>query len=117
MTFLQHTAAKYLNYFLLKKLYDARFFKEMGLKASKNGHAIDIFACSLDQAGLMELCPLVEETGGYVVMTESFKTDVFKESLKKIFTRDQSGNLQMVFNAELRALVSLITDFKTVFLL
>eukprot|EP00301_Raphidiophrys_heterophryoidea_P013524 c20965_g1_i1.p1 GENE.c20965_g1_i1~~c20965_g1_i1.p1 ORF type:complete len:756 (-),score=160.48 c20965_g1_i1:356-2623(-) len=88
------------------------FYATLAKRAAKNGHVIDLFCSSLDQPGIMEEIPCVEATSGSVVMTDSFKTDVFKESLKKMFTRekDQAGKdtpfLRMAFAASLRVLVS-----------
>jgi len=48
-------------------------------------HSVDVFACSLDQVGLLEMRELVEATGGLVVLGDSFGQSVFKESLRRVF--------------------------------
>jgi len=50
-------------------------------------HVVDIFACSLDQVGMLEMKGLVEATGGVMVLGDSFGQSVFKESFKRVFRR------------------------------
>jgi protein transport protein SEC23 len=50
-------------------------------------HILDVFACSLDQVGLLEMRELVEATGGLAVLGDSFGQSVFKESLRRVFHR------------------------------
>lgn len=71
-----------------------------------NGHAIDIFCCAIDQIGLSEMKSLAERTGGYLILTDSFTTDVFKKSLMKVFAREKTGALKMSFNATIDVLSS-----------
>jgi protein transport protein SEC23 len=40
---------------------------------------IDIFACSLDQNGLLEMQDLVKRTGGYIVLADAFEGPMFKQ--------------------------------------
>lgn len=81
-------------------------------------HVVDIFACSLDQVGLLEMAELVEATGGHMVLGDSFGQSVFKESLRRVFRvceppQDGSsppspddGMMQMGFGATLEVLTS-----------
>lgn len=75
-------------------------------------HVVDVFACSLDQVGFLELKELVEATGGLVVLGDSFGQSVFKESLRRVFTRfpddvpQDGGTMQMAFGASLEVLTS-----------
>lgn len=71
-----------------------------------NGHAIDIFCCAIDQIGLCEMKSLAERTGGYLILTDSFTTDVFKRSLMKVFARETTGALKMAFNATIDVFTS-----------
>uniref|UniRef100_A0A7S2RSN8 Protein transport protein SEC23 n=1 Tax=Eucampia antarctica TaxID=49252 RepID=A0A7S2RSN8_9STRA len=75
------------------------------LKRKSNCHVVDVFACSLDQVGLLEMHPLVEATGGLVVLGDSFGQSVFKESLRRIFALD-NGVMNMAFGATLEVLCS-----------
>ena len=47
------------------------------------GHALDVYACSLDQVGIAEMKPAVERTGGLLVQADTFANPVFRESLKR----------------------------------
>eukprot|EP00547_Thalassionema_nitzschioides_P003888 CAMPEP_0194199076 /NCGR_PEP_ID=MMETSP0156-20130528/227_1 /TAXON_ID=33649 /ORGANISM="Thalassionema nitzschioides, Strain L26-B" /LENGTH=810 /DNA_ID=CAMNT_0038923917 /DNA_START=169 /DNA_END=2601 /DNA_ORIENTATION=+ len=75
-------------------------------------HVVDVFACSLDQVGLLEMRELVEATGGVTVLGDSFGQSVFKESLKRVFTRypddaaQNPGDLVMAFGATLEIMTS-----------
>ena len=75
-------------------------------------HTVDVFACSLDQVGLLEMMELVEATGGLAVLGDSFGQSVFKESLRRVFQRfaddvpEDGGQLQMAFSCSLEVLTS-----------
>ena len=75
-------------------------------------HVVDVFACSLDQVGLLEMGQLVEATGGLMVLGDSFGQSVFKESLPCIFRRfeddipQDGGKLMMAFGASLEVFTS-----------
>lgn len=75
-------------------------------------HTVDVFACSLDQVGLLEMSGLVEATGGLMVLGDSFGQSVFKESLRRVFSRypddvpQDGGQMEMAFGASLEVLTS-----------
>lgn len=75
-------------------------------------HVLDVFACSLDQVGLLEMRELVEATGGLVVLGDSFGQSVFKESLRRVFNRyaddvpQDGGKMTMAFGCSLEVLTS-----------
>jgi len=75
-------------------------------------HTVDVFACSLDQVGLLEMRQLVEATGGLMVLGDSFGQSVFKESLRRVFNRyaddvpEDGGQLQIAFCSSLEVLTS-----------
>uniref|UniRef100_S4RVA5 Protein transport protein SEC23 n=1 Tax=Petromyzon marinus TaxID=7757 RepID=S4RVA5_PETMA len=83
-----------------------KHFEALANRATVNGHAIDIYACALDQTGLLEMkcCPNL--TGGYMVMGDSFNTSLFKQTFQRVFGRDFQGNLRMAFGAVLEVKVS-----------
>jgi len=43
----------------------------------------------------------VEKSGGYMILTDSFSTILFKESFKKMFELDENNNLKMIFKGRL----------------
>jgi len=75
-------------------------------------HVVDVFACSLDQVGLLEMSNLVEATGGLMVLGDSFGQSVFKESLLRVFNRhpddvpQDGGQLCMATGASLEVFTS-----------
>lgn len=85
-----------------------QYYQKLANQASTNGHVIDLFACSLDQVGLAEMKICAQQTGGYIVLDDSFTRGVFLNSFKKIFERDEKDNndLVMSFNAEVQVLCS-----------
>ena len=76
------------------------FYETITSTAIRSGHIIDVFSCSLNQVGLYEMRCCVEKTGGNMILTDSFTTLPFKESLKKIFELDENGILKMNFRAK-----------------
>ena len=62
-------------------------------RCAKNSHVIDIFTCSLDQIGLLEMNELSIKTGGVTVMGDSFGQTVFKESFRRMFERTESQEI------------------------
>ncbi|XP_065557092.1 protein transport protein Sec23A-like isoform X2 [Artemia franciscana] len=83
-----------------------KFYEALAMKASKNGHAVDIYTAALDQIGLLEMKSLPSLTGGNLVLADSFESSLFSESLKKVFARDEEGNCPMAFNAVMDVRVS-----------
>lgn len=49
---------------------------------------------------------LAEKTGGVVVMQENFNSDIFKESYKKLFDKDENGFLKMGFGSKIDIFLS-----------
>jgi len=83
-----------------------KFYTSLAERAVTCGFAVDIFACSLDQVGLHEMKVVIDKTGGYMVMSDSFSMHVFKDSFRKIFDCDEQGYLQLGFNAKIEVLCS-----------
>ena len=44
---------------------------------------------------------MVNSTGGYMILSDSFTTAIFKQSFQRVFNKDSQGNLLMGFNATL----------------
>ncbi len=87
------------------------YYKKVSEGCVKGGQVVDIFACSLDQVGLMEMKVLVSATGGLVVLGDSFGQSVFKESLRRVFRRQgegeaDAGALSMAFGATMEVMTS-----------
>jgi protein transport protein SEC23 len=70
-------------------------------RAADNGHAIDIYSCSLDQTGLLEMKGCCNMTGGNMVMGDSFNSSLFKQTYQRVFSKDTKGEFKMAFNATL----------------
>jgi len=92
-----------------KQHYDA-----LALRCVESCHVLDIFACSLDQVGLLEMKNCVDQTGGLVVLADTFSQSVFKESFRRVFTRfpddahsvQDRGQLTMAFAGTLECITS-----------
>ncbi|CAG8496860.1 7983_t:CDS:2, partial [Cetraspora pellucida] len=78
-----------------------KFYDALAKRSSANGHIVDIFAGCLDQVGLLEMKSMVNSTGGYMILSDSFTTSIFKQSFQRVFNKDAQGNLLMGFNATL----------------
>lgn len=81
-----------------------KFYENIAKQLVAQGHALDVFACSLDQVGLSEMKVPVEATGGLVVQTDTFHNPVFKESMKRIFASSEDpSSLRLASNATFEA--------------
>ncbi|CAD5223089.1 unnamed protein product [Bursaphelenchus okinawaensis] len=83
-----------------------KFFDSLAARAVKNGHAIDVYSCALDQTGLLEMKNCYNLTNGHVIMADSFESTLFKQSFAKVFERDCNGQLKMAFNATMEVKLS-----------
>jgi protein transport protein SEC23 len=80
---------------------DFKYYEALAKRAAANGHVVDIFSGALDQVGLLEMRSLPNYTGGHLILSDSFTTSIFKQSLMRMFSTDEEGNLDMAFNATL----------------
>ncbi|KAI9526998.1 Protein transport protein Sec23A [Dissostichus eleginoides] len=83
-----------------------KHYEALANRACANGHIIDIYACALDQTGLLEMKCCPNYTGGYMVMADSFNTSLFKQTFQRVFTKDVQGSFKMAFNATLEVKTS-----------
>eukprot|EP01087_Luapelamoeba_hula_P015523 TRINITY_DN4651_c0_g1_i1.p1 TRINITY_DN4651_c0_g1~~TRINITY_DN4651_c0_g1_i1.p1 ORF type:complete len:758 (+),score=106.88 TRINITY_DN4651_c0_g1_i1:183-2456(+) len=83
-----------------------KYFESLANRAVNSGHTVDIYACSLDQVGTLEMRYLVKKTGGLLVQADEFDTPMFKQSFQKIFARDEQHEHNMAFNATLEVQTS-----------
>lgn len=74
-----------------------RFYDKLAERAANNSHAVDLFSCSLNQTGLLEMRKLSTDTGGVMILADSFDAPVFQQSITKMFERDARGHLRMGF--------------------
>lgn len=88
-------------------------YKGLSDRAIANSIVVDVFACSLDQVGTLELSGLVSRSGGLIVLADKFGQSVFRESLRRAFERVPSdpaagGNnqLQMGFGGQIEVMHS-----------
>lgn len=90
----------------------AEYYKVLSERAVSNSIIVDLFACSLDQVGALELRVLVQRTGGLIVLADKFGQSVFRESLRRTFERipdptgATQGSLAMGFGANIEVLIS-----------
>lgn len=76
-----------------------RFYEGIAKRVSANGHVVDIYAGCLDQVGLHEMKAMPNSTNGFMVISDSFTTAIFKQSFLRSFGKDEQGFLEMGFNA------------------
>uniref|UniRef100_A0A7N5ZR15 Protein transport protein SEC23 n=1 Tax=Anabas testudineus TaxID=64144 RepID=A0A7N5ZR15_ANATE len=82
-----------------------KHYESLANRASANSHIIDIYACALDQTGMLEMKCCTNYTGGYMVMADSFNTSLFKQTFQRVFTKDVQGSFKMAFSATLEVKV------------
>eukprot|EP01130_Rhizamoeba_saxonica_P010689 TRINITY_DN4406_c0_g3_i1.p1 TRINITY_DN4406_c0_g3~~TRINITY_DN4406_c0_g3_i1.p1 ORF type:complete len:662 (-),score=131.45 TRINITY_DN4406_c0_g3_i1:945-2930(-) len=96
-----------LNKESAKHTHKARkFYEQLSTLAVSHGHAVDIYSCSLNQTGILEMQSLVKETGGLLFTCHGFGDVQFINSFRKSFTVNQNGELNMAFNAIIELSVS-----------
>ncbi|ORX60677.1 hypothetical protein DM01DRAFT_1332809 [Hesseltinella vesiculosa] len=83
-----------------------KYYEGLAKRVSTNGHAVDIFAGCLDQTGLLEMKSLANSTGGVMILADAFNTAIFKQSLQRVFQKDEQGHLRMGFNATMEVQTS-----------
>lgn len=83
-----------------------KYYEGLSKRASANGHAIDIYAGCLDQVGLLEMKSLTNATNGFMIISDSFMTAIFKQSFLRTLGKDDQGYLKMGFNGTFEVLVS-----------
>ncbi|EPZ32639.1 Sec23/Sec24, trunk domain-containing protein [Rozella allomycis CSF55] len=83
-----------------------KFYEDLAKRAATNGHTVDLFSGCLDQVGLAEMRSLSGMTGGVIVLADSFGTSLFKQSLSRLFDKDQDGFLLMGLNSSFEVLTS-----------
>ncbi|KAI9564043.1 hypothetical protein GHT06_007781 [Daphnia sinensis] len=76
-----------------------KHYEALASRACTNGHAIDIYACALDQTGLLEMKSCCNTTGGHLVMGDSFGSSLFKQTFQRVFAKDARNEYKMAFNA------------------
>lgn len=82
-----------------------KFYDGLAARIVKNGHAVDVYSCALDQTGLLEMKNMFNSSGGHVVMGDSFNSSLFKQTYQRSFDKDSAGNLKMGFNATMEVKV------------
>ncbi|XP_034044242.1 protein transport protein Sec23B isoform X1 [Thalassophryne amazonica] len=83
-----------------------KYYDALANCAAANGHSVDIYACALDQTGLLEMKCLSNLTGGHIVMGDSFNTSLFKQTFQRVFSKDYNGDFRMAFGGMLEVKTS-----------
>uniref|UniRef100_A0A8D3ECJ3 Protein transport protein SEC23 n=1 Tax=Scophthalmus maximus TaxID=52904 RepID=A0A8D3ECJ3_SCOMX len=83
-----------------------KYYEALANRSAVNGHNIDIYACALDQTGLLEMKCLSNLTGGHIVMGDSFNTSLFKQTFQRVFSKDYNGDFRMAFGGVLEVKTS-----------
>ncbi|XP_047334020.1 protein transport protein SEC23 [Impatiens glandulifera] len=86
------------------------FYKKLSERLSDSSIVLDFFACSLDQVGAAEVKVPVENSGGFMMLGDSFESEEFRKSLRHLFDRDKDGSLKMCFDVTIEIVTS--KDFK-----
>jgi hypothetical protein len=78
---------------MFKKAKD--FYDEITTRLIATKITVDIFGFSLDQFGMAEMRGICEKTGGFCIIQEQFKQQVFRDSIRKYFECDEEGLLRL----------------------
>ncbi|KAJ3450735.1 protein transport protein sec23 [Anaeramoeba flamelloides] len=66
------------------------FYDNLGEVACKLGISIDLFGCSFDQVGCYEMKTLISKTGGDLLITDKFNSEIFINSLLYLFSQKKT---------------------------
>jgi len=83
-----------------------RHYESLAARAANNGHAIDIFACALDQVGMKEMRSCVNSTGGYIFMGDVFESALFKQTFQRVFSKDGKDEFKTAYASSLEVKTS-----------
>ena len=94
-----------------------KFYETVADRCRKNRQTVDLFACCLDQVGLLEMRSCIETTGGLCMIADLFSQSVFQQSLSRVFEvypddyrESDAGHLMMGFGATIE--IQTTKDFK-----
>lgn len=82
------------------------FYGALSRRLTNNGHSVDLLVGCLDQVGLAEMRMLPESTGGNIIMSDAFNTNVFKQSCQQLLAKNTNKQLKTGFNGILECIVS-----------
>ena len=77
------------------------YYTNLSQRAQKAGQIIDIYSCSFNQVGLLEMKCCSEKTGGYLILSDSFSHACFKDTFLKLFEVDENGYLNWNYKAKM----------------
>ncbi|KOM50466.1 hypothetical protein LR48_Vigan08g129300 [Vigna angularis] len=75
------------------------FYNQLSKRLSDASVILDLFACSLDQVGAAELRQPVEQSGGFMILSESFESDQFKKCLGHMFKSPMESKVRRATRA------------------
>lgn len=65
----------------------SKFYEKLTQRLTSNSHAVDIFAGCYDQIGTWEMKSMINSTGGVLILSDSFKSSIFKQSCQRLFEK------------------------------
>jgi len=77
----------------------AKFYEGLGERLAATGHTLDVFAAALDQVGLAELRAAVSDSGGVMILGETFDHATLRSSLGRVLATGPDGHPDCGYNA------------------
>ncbi|KAJ3426147.1 protein transport protein sec23 [Anaeramoeba flamelloides] len=87
------------------------FYDNLGKIANQIGISVDLFGCSFDQIGCYEMRTLISKTGGKLLITDKFNSDIFKNSFLHLFKNKKQSQQQQQQEEEEEEEIILETGF------
>lgn len=84
----------------------SEYYNNLAVRAMKASQIIDLYNCSFNQTGLLEMKSCAEKTGGMIVCSDSFSHSCFKESFIKLFELNEEGKYKMGFKGKLEIFIT-----------
>ena len=70
-------------------------YQALATRACNNGYVIDIYSFAMNQNGLLEMKSCPNNTGGHLVMGDSFSSLLFKQTFQRSFAEKMGFNALM----------------------
>ncbi|BFU23763.1 Sec23 protein, putative [Entamoeba histolytica HM-1:IMSS-B] len=76
------------------------YYKEIASRLNEKSISCNIFSCSMDQIGILEMSSLCQMTNGYITMYESYMHETLSETLQRMLQGEDTLNNKYCYSIE-----------------
>lgn len=63
------------------------FYQKLGDRLNVNGHTVDIISATIEDIGVYEMLPMIDRTGGIIIMAQDFSREIYLSSIRKVMSK------------------------------